>query len=94
MVNSIYDYWLRDWYGVDAADGYALYVSDPNLIVAGDAVQRVVNGVNVTTDQNKALYHYADSAIPDLFGTFGNNVQYKGFKLECYVCLSNWRNNV
>ena len=79
---SMYDYWLRDWYGVDPTDGYALYVSDPTLIVAGDATQRVVNGVNVTTDQNKALYHYADSAIPDLFGTFGTNVSYKGLKLE------------
>jgi TonB-linked SusC/RagA family outer membrane protein len=79
---SIYDYWLRDWYGVDPTDGYALYVSDPKLIVAGDPLQRVVNGVNVTTDQNKALFHYADSAIPDLFGTFGTNVAYKGLKLE------------
>jgi TonB-linked SusC/RagA family outer membrane protein len=80
--HSRYDYWLRDWYGVDPADGYALYVSDPNLIVAGDATQRVVNGVNVTTDQNKALYHYSGSAIPDLYGSFGTNVQYKGLKLE------------
>ncbi|WP_099711136.1 SusC/RagA family TonB-linked outer membrane protein [Flavobacterium sp. 9] len=74
--SSIYDYWLRDWYGVDPADGYALYVADPNLIVAGDSTQRVVNGVNVTTDQNKALYHYAGSAIPDLFGSFGNTFKY------------------
>ncbi|MDR7369995.1 TonB-dependent receptor [Flavobacterium aquidurense] len=79
---SLYDYWLRDWYGVDPTDGYALYVSDPQLIVAGDATQRVVNGVNVTTDQNKALYHYADTAIPDLYGSFGTNLDYKGLRLE------------
>ncbi|MFH6969285.1 SusC/RagA family TonB-linked outer membrane protein [Flavobacterium sp. FlaQc-28] len=79
---SMYDYWLRAWYGVDPTDGYALYVSDPALIVAGDATQRVVNGVNVTTDQNKALYHYADSAIPDLYGSFGTNFEYKGLRLE------------
>ncbi|MEZ0182472.1 SusC/RagA family TonB-linked outer membrane protein [Flavobacterium oncorhynchi] len=79
---SMYDYWLRDWYGVDSTDGYALYVSDPTLIVAGDITQRVVNGVNVTTDPNKALYHYADSAIPDLFGSFGTNFEYKGLRLE------------
>ncbi len=79
---SRYDFWLRDWYGVDPADGYALYVSDPSLIVAGDTTQRVVNGVNVTTDQNKALYHYSGSAIPDLYGSFGTNVEYKGLKLE------------
>jgi TonB-linked SusC/RagA family outer membrane protein len=81
--SSIYDYWLRDWYGVDPADGYALYVSDPALISPGvDASQRVVNGVKVTTDQNKALYHYADSAIPDLFGSFANTFKYKGIQLD------------
>lgn len=80
--SSIYDYWLRDWYGVDAADGYALYVSDPKLIVAGDAEQRVVNGVNVTTNHTKALYHYAGSALPDLFGSFSNTFKYKGLELS------------
>lgn len=79
---SIYDYWLRSWYGVDSADGYALYVADPNLMTASDPTARVVNGVNVTTDQNKALYHYAGSAIPDLFGSFGTTLKYKGIQLE------------
>lgn len=80
--SSMYDYWLRDWYGVDAADGYALYVSDPNLIVAGDVEQRVVNGVNVTTNHTKANYHYAGSALPDLFGSFTNTFKYKGLELS------------
>lgn len=79
---SLYDYWLRAWYGVDPADGYALYVADPALIVNNDPAARFVNGVNVTTDQNKALYHYAGSAIPDLFGSFGNTFKYKGIQLE------------
>ncbi|SNR52006.1 TonB-dependent receptor [Flavobacterium sp. ov086] len=79
---SIYDYWLRDWYGVDPADGYALYVADPEKMVANDPTGRLVNGVNVTTDQNKALYHYAGSAIPDLFGTFGSAFKYKGIQLD------------
>lgn len=80
--HSIYDYWLRDWYGVDPADGYALYVVDPKFTAANDATVRVVNGVNVTTDQNKALMHYAGSAIPDLFGSFGNTFKYKGLQLD------------
>jgi len=79
---SIYDYWLRDWYGVDPADGYALYVADPEKMVKNDTSARVINGVNATTDQNKALYHYAGSAIPDLFGTFGSTVKYKGLQLD------------
>ncbi|UPZ15989.1 SusC/RagA family TonB-linked outer membrane protein [Flavobacterium humidisoli] len=83
--HSIYDYWLRDWYGVDPADGYALYVANPQFVNSGDSTIRVVNGVNVTTDQNKALYHYAGSAIPDLFGSFGNTFKYKGLQLDI-VC--------
>jgi len=83
--HSIYDYWLRDWYGVDPNDGYALYVADPKFVSANDASMRVVDGINVTTDQNKALYHYAGSAIPDLFGSFGNTFKYKGLKLDI-VC--------
>lgn len=79
---SIYDYWLRDWYGVDPADGYALFVSDPTLIVEGDPDQRVVNGVNVTTNQNKALYAYAGSSLPDLYGSFSNTFKYKGLELS------------
>ncbi len=80
--HSIYDYWLRDWYGVDPNDGYALYVVDPKFSNATDGTVRIVDGVNVTTDQNKALYHYAGSAIPDLLGTFGNTFTYKGLKLD------------
>ncbi|WP_343695525.1 TonB-dependent receptor [Flavobacterium sp.] len=83
--HSIYDYWLRDWYGVDPADGYALFVADPKFVNGTDSSIRVVNGVNVTTDQNKALYHYAGSAIPDLFGSFGNTFKYKGLQLNV-VC--------
>jgi TonB-linked SusC/RagA family outer membrane protein len=83
--SSIYDYWLRDWYGVDPADGYALYVIDPKFIPAVgvvDPTYRVVNGTNVTTDQNKALYHYEDTALPDLFGSFTNTFKYQGFQLD------------
>ncbi|KAF2081235.1 SusC/RagA family TonB-linked outer membrane protein [Flavobacterium sharifuzzamanii] len=83
--HSIYDYWLRDWYGVDPSDGYALFVADPKFVNPTDTSIRVVDGVNVTTDQNKALYHYAGSAIPDLFGSFGNTFKYKGLQLDV-VC--------
>ncbi|OAZ03478.1 SusC/RagA family TonB-linked outer membrane protein [Flavobacterium succinicans] len=86
--SSIFDYWLRDWYGVDPTDGYALYVIDPNYLPANGAVDptyRVVNGVNVTTDQNKALFHYADTSLPDLFGSFTNSFKYGGFQLDVLV---------
>jgi TonB-linked SusC/RagA family outer membrane protein len=80
--SSIFDYWLRDWYGVDPADGYALYVADPLLAPVGDVSLRVINGIIVTTDQNKSQYHYAESSLPDLFGSFTNSFKYKGLQLD------------
>lgn len=80
--SSIYDYWLRSWYGVDPTDGYALYVVDPLLTTPTDTDSRVVNGVNVTTNQNKALYEYQGSALPDLFGSFTNTFKLGKFQMD------------
>ncbi len=83
---SIYDYWLRDWYGVDPQDGAALYVAN---ITTGSGVRLIDNGKGapdtVTTDINNAKYHYAGSAIPDLFGGIENTFTYKGFSLNFLV---------
>ncbi len=68
---SIYDYWLRDYYGVDPADGAALYVLDAEADPS-DADVRVVDGVTVTTNFNNAQYAFVGTAVPDLFGSFTN----------------------
>ncbi len=78
---DIYAYWLRDWYGVDSTDGSALYSLDP-AEKNGGTDERVVNGTDVTTDQNKALRHFAGSALPDLYGAFSNTLNYKGIELD------------
>ena len=78
---SRYDFWLRDWYGVDPSDGMALYVFDENK-EWDDANCRTVNDIKVTTDANKAKYHYAGTAIPDVYGSFTNKLTYKGFDLS------------
>lgn len=77
---SIYDYWLRDWYGVDPADGAALYVLDDEIDPT-DTDVRTVDGVLVTTNQNKAKFDFVGTAIPDLFGSFNSGFTYKDFKL-------------
>ncbi|WP_374166163.1 SusC/RagA family TonB-linked outer membrane protein [Arcticibacter sp. MXS-1] len=76
--HSYYDYWLRDWYGVDPSDGAGLFVATPEA--ATDV--RTVNGVKVTTNQNNAAYHYAGTALPDYYGSFNNTFSYKGFSLS------------
>ncbi|RPD98834.1 TonB-dependent receptor [Aureibaculum marinum] len=76
---SIYDYWLRDWYGVDPADGEILYVAEEGA--SGSSV-REIDGMTLTTDDAQARYHYAGTAIPDLMGSINNNLSYKAFNLS------------
>ncbi len=76
--HSIYDYWLREWYGVDPDDGAALYRADD---VEASSV-RIIGSDTLTTDQNNAKYSYNGSAIPDLFGGFSTDLSYKGFTLN------------
>lgn len=79
---DIFAYWLRDWFGVDPADGSALFVLDPELGAAGDADVRTINGTLVTTNQNKAKFDFVGTAVPDLFGGFTNSFRYKQIDLS------------
>ncbi len=76
--HSIYDYWLREWYGVDPDDGAALYRADD---VEASSV-RIIGSDTLTTDVNNAKYGYNGSAIPDLFGGLSTTLSYKGFALN------------
>ena len=95
-----FDFWLRDWAGVDPADGAGLFILDPELGAVGDDDVREVNGQIVTTNQNKALFDFVGSATPDVFGAFTNTITYKGFELGATFTYqiggdtfdSNWQN--
>ena len=78
---SIYDYWLRSWYGVDPADGAALYVANEDAVAANDTDIRTIDGNILTTSSGNAEYHYAGTAIPDLTGAIINSFTYKDFNL-------------
>ncbi len=79
---DIYSYWMRNWAGVDPADGAALYVVDPALQETGETdVRTKADGTMVTTNHNKALYGFAGSAIPDLFGAINSEFSYKNFDI-------------
>lgn len=77
--HSRYDYWLRDWYGVDPNNGQALYWALNTK--AGSAFVNK-NGDTVTNDINNARYNYAGSAIPRLFGAVSNTLTYRDFSLS------------
>ena len=79
---SIYDFWLRQWYGVDSNDGSPLFLVDDAYANTTASDIRTVNGVLVTTNHLKAKYDYSGSAIPDLFGSFGTTLRFKNLSLN------------
>lgn len=80
--HSIYDYWLRQWYGVDPADGSPLFLVADAYANTTAADIRTVNGTKVTTNSSKAKFDYSGTAIPDLFGSFGTSITYKQWSLS------------
>lgn len=75
---SMYDYWLREYKGVDPANGNALY----RAATWDASTCQVIGKDTLTSNQNNARYHYAGSAIPDLYGAISSNFSYKNFDLS------------
>jgi TonB-linked SusC/RagA family outer membrane protein len=81
---SIYDYWLRGWYGVNPDNGAALFNA-----IAGSAGSFINGkGDTVTTNPNNAKFDYHGSAIPDWYGAVNTSLRYKAFTLSM---LANWQ---
>lgn len=84
---SIYDYWLRQYKGVDPKDGMPLYTFDNDKTkehVFDPKDCRIINGDSLTTNQAKAKYDYEGSSIPKIYGGFNTNFSFKGFELAAY----------
>ena len=82
---SIYDFYTRTFYGVDPADGEALYLGVMQYNAATDRL--VDNGKGgfdtVTIDHNNARQSYlGKSSIPDIYGSIQNSLSYKNFELN------------
>lgn len=80
--HSIYDYWLRQWYGVDPGDGAGLYKAAS--YVAGTS-RITAKGDTLTTDYSNAKMAYGGTAIPDFYGSISNTITYKNFRLSCLI---------
>lgn len=83
--HSIYDFYLKHYYGVDPIDGAALY---SNINTYSASTCRLVDNDKgtkdtVTTDQNNAkLVYTGDVSTPDYYGSVSNTFTYKGFQLS------------
>jgi TonB-linked SusC/RagA family outer membrane protein len=83
--HSQYDYWLREYMGVDETDGAPLYRAQNTASNANNTTRVTKNGDTVTTLIANARYHYAGSAIPDVYGGITNTFNYKNFELSVLV---------
>lgn len=83
---SIYDFWLRDWYGVDPETGEGLFRADE--YDAADEDIQIVGTDTLTTDFGNARYHFAGNAVPDFFGGITNTFTYKGFSLNVLMSFA------
>lgn len=77
--HSIYDFYLREFYGVDSQTGEALYRTNSLTTNA-----KIVNGTDTVTKViGEANYRYSDnSSIPDLYGSMTNTFSYKNLSLS------------
>lgn len=80
--HSRYDFWLRQWYGVNPENGYNLFKADLDQYEfnAGELIE--IDGAMYTENVEKSLYDYSGSAMPTVSGGLGANVGWKNLNLK------------
>lgn len=80
---SAYDFYLRDWAGVDPADGYGMWYANV-LDANGDPT-----GERTTTkDYTKGGDYYVGSSLPKMLGGFNTTITWKGFDFNLMTSFS------
>ena len=81
---SIFDYWLRTYYGVDPTDGAALYVANDKSVVANRRIIVKNNGGpdTVTTSIANGKFEYQGGAIPKYYGSISQSFTFKQVTLS------------
>ncbi|GAB3998729.1 TonB-dependent receptor [Spirosoma daeguense] len=76
--HSIYDFYLREFWGVDSETGTSLYRTNTMTTNA-----KIMNGDTLTPIIAEANYRYTGfSSIPKFYGSINNNLSYKGLTLS------------
>jgi TonB-linked SusC/RagA family outer membrane protein len=82
---SIYEFYTRDYYGVDPQTGDALYKGVVTFNAANSRLIPKKDGGfdTVTIDHNNARQDYLNkSSLPDVYGSISNSLSYKNFELS------------
>ncbi|QKZ15249.1 SusC/RagA family TonB-linked outer membrane protein [Spirosoma sp. KUDC1026] len=77
--HSIYDYWLREYKGVNPTTGEVWYRA-MNYVATNSTITEA--GDTLTTNVNNARYRYAGTSIPALTGGITNTFKYRGLSLS------------
>lgn len=80
--HSRYDFWLRQWHGVNPETGYNLFKADPDTYTYSSDELIEINGAQYTENVEKALYDYSGSAMPKVTGGLGANFGWNNFNLK------------
>ena len=79
---SIYQYWLKEYKGVNPEDGSPAYRFDSENQTWDPATCYISNGDSLTSNQALARYHYAGSSIPKVYGGINTSLKFKGIELS------------
>lgn len=82
--SSVYDFYIREWAGVDPSNGKPLwykntYSPDNPSLVTG----RTTTSVYANADQ-----YFQGSSLPDFYGGLSNTLTYKNFELSALISYS------
>lgn len=94
--HSMYDFWLRQWWGVNPENGDGLYVFDSEAYNEADGTMTTaaknsiveIDGQKLTNSYTYAKYDWSGSAIPKVYGGFNVNLTYKAFDLSAVFSYS------
>ncbi|MCB0471832.1 MAG: TonB-dependent receptor [Flavobacteriaceae bacterium] len=81
---SLYDFYVREYAGVDPDDGYAMWyqdVLDSNGNPTGERTTTKVYG-------DATRYYIGKSSLPDILGGFNTTIQYKNWDLSALLNFS------
>jgi TonB-linked SusC/RagA family outer membrane protein len=84
---SLFDYWLRSYYGVDPSDGSVLYWADNTRATSG--IRLINNGKGgtdtVTTLVANGKFAYHEGVIPDVYGSIQPSIRFKNFTFSAML---------
>ncbi len=80
--HSRYDFYLREWYGVNPDNGFNLFRADLEQFEFTPDELKEINGVMYTENIEKSLYVYSGTSLPKATGGFGADIGWKNFNLK------------